>query len=87
MISVLKYAVIRSFANATVPWLASMIVFESLTNGRIAVGELLRARRFVVRDRHLAEEHLDFGQHALGNRLAGDGERRRVRRMAMHDAR
>ena len=49
------------------------------------VGKRLAARRLVGRDRDLAQEHLDFGQDALGDRLAGDGEGRRVRRMTVHD--
>ena len=49
------------------------------------VGERLRAGRLVRRDRHLAEEDLDLGQDALGDRLAGDGERRGMGRVAVHD--
>ena len=49
------------------------------------VGELLRAGRFVDGRRHFAEEDLDLGQDALGNRLAGHGERRGMRRMAVDD--
>ena len=38
-----------------------------------------------IGDRHLAEEDLDLGQDALGDRLAGDGEGGGVRRMAVDD--
>ena len=45
-----------------------------------------RAGRLVRGDRHLAEEDLELGHRALGDRLVGDGERRGVGRVAV-DAR
>src|SRR5437870_1203302 len=50
------------------------------------VGKHLAARRFVFRDRHVAEEHLDLRQNALRDRLTGDRKRTRMRRMAVNDA-
>ncbi len=85
MISVFKYAFSTVGPQLTVPWLASRIVLQSLTYGMIVFGKLLIARRLVLRDRHLAEEHLDLRQDALGDRLMRHRKRRRMRRMAMDD--
>ena len=43
------------------------------------VGKSLTARRFVLGDRHVSQEHFDFRQHALRNRLTSHSERGRVR--------
>ena len=50
------------------------------------VGELLTARGLVLRDRDVAEEHLDLGEDALRDRLTGHGEGCGVGRMAVDDA-
>ena len=58
-----------------------------LDEGEHRVGKRLRAGRLIRRDRDLAQEDLDLGQDALRHRLAGDGERRGMGRMAVHDRR
>src|SRR4029079_12306042 len=46
-------------------------------------GEFFAARRFVWRDRHFPEKDFYFRQYALRDWLSRNGERRRMRRMAM----
>ena len=85
MISVFQYAFSRSGPKVTVPWLARMIVLQSLTKGMMVSANFCVPGVSYIGDRHLAEEDLDLGQDALGDRLVGHGEGGGVRRMAVDD--
>src|SRR5262249_14833365 len=47
-------------------------------------GESLRAGRLIAGHRHFAKEDLHFGENTLGNRLLGNRESSRMRRMTMN---
>ena len=49
------------------------------------LGELLRARRLVLRAGHAADEHVEFGNDGRGRHAADQGVGGRVRRMAVDD--
>ena len=57
-------------------------LFHKGDNG---IGKGLSAGRFIFGDRYITEENFDFGQDALGDRLAGNGERSGMGRVTMDD--
>ena len=62
------------------------MMFVFLTNGNNRFGKFLTARRLVLGDRHIAQEHFHFRQDALGNRLTRYGKGGGMWRVTVHDA-